>query len=104
VSPGYFELDSIVQITKTIKEVQEAFNSALQIRGFLFAQSEPTNNTKISLQVLRQTYTGNVLNTVIPKNTEMRDAHMSKQDIFTYAPLSKSALAYQKLIHELFQL
>jgi len=104
VSPGYFELDSIVQITKTVKEVQEVFNSNLRIRGFLFAQSEPTNNTKLSLQILRQSYTDTVLNTVIPKNTEMRDAHMDKKDIFTYSPSSKSAQAYQKLIHELFDL
>ncbi|OUD01863.1 ParA family protein [Streptomyces swartbergensis] len=29
VSPGYFELDSIVQITKTIREVRGLFNAAL---------------------------------------------------------------------------
>jgi chromosome partitioning protein len=45
-----------------------------------------------------------VLNTVIPRNTDMRDAHMNRQDIFAYAAQSKSALAYEKLIHELFQL
>jgi len=102
VSPGYFELDSTIQISKTVKEVQEFFNPALSILGFLFTMSEPTVNTKTSLQLLRQTYTDNVFNTVIPRNTDIRDAHMSKQDVFAYAPYSKSALAYQKLIHELF--
>jgi len=53
---------------------------------------------------LRQTYTDNVLNTIIPRNTDVRDAHMNKRDIFAYAPRSKSALAYQKLITELFRL
>src|SRR5436189_263606 len=33
VSPGYFELDSIVQISKTIQEVREFFNPAIQIAG-----------------------------------------------------------------------
>ena len=44
VSPGYFELDSIVQISKTINEVQEYFNPAIQIAGFLFTMADPTIN------------------------------------------------------------
>ncbi len=104
VSPGYFELDSTVQIGKTITEVQGFFNPALHLLGFLFTMSEPTTNSKQSLQTLRQTYTENVLQTVIPRNTDIKDAHASKQDIFTYAPQAKAALAYQKLIRELFHL
>jgi chromosome partitioning protein len=104
VSPGYFELDSIVQISKTVKEVQDYFNPGLQILGFLFTMSDPTVNTTTSLQILRQTYTDHVVKTVIPRNTDIRDAHMNKKDIFAYSPKAKSALAYQKLIHELFGL
>jgi chromosome partitioning protein len=36
VSPGYFELDSIVQISKTISEVRAVFNPQLELAGFLF--------------------------------------------------------------------
>jgi len=104
VSPGYFELDSIVQIGKTVQEVQEFFNPALALRGFLFAMSDPTINTRTSLQVLRQTYTGSVLKTIIPRNVDIKDAHFQKQDIFAYNPKAKVALAYQKLIRELFNL
>ena len=64
--------------------------------------SEPTINTTASLQVLRQTYTGKVLQTVIPRNTDLRDAHFQKQDIFSYNSRAKAALAYDKLIRELF--
>jgi chromosome partitioning protein len=102
VAPGYFELDSIVQITKTIKEVQGYFNPALQIMGFAFTMSDPTINTSTSLQILRQTYRDFVLKTVIPRNVDIRDAHMNKQDIFAFSPKSKAAQAYQKLIFELF--
>lgn len=104
VSPGYFELDSIVQITKTVKEVQEYFNPSLQILGFLFTMSDPTVNTRTSLQLLRQAYTGSVIGTVIPRNVDIKDAHFNKKDIFTHNPKAKSALAYQKLIKELFNL
>lgn len=104
VSPGYFELDSIVQISKTIKEVKEYFNSNLELAGFLFTMSDPTVNSKTSLQILRQTYTGSVFNTVIPRNTDLRDAHFEKKDIFSFNPNAASAQAYEKLINELFQL
>jgi chromosome partitioning protein len=102
VSPGYFELDSIVQISKTLQEVREYFNANLELMGFLFTMSDPTINTSTSLQILRQTYTDKVLKTIIPRNTDLRDAHFQKQDIFGFNAKSKSALAYNKLIQELF--
>ncbi len=104
VSPGFFELDSIVQITKTVRRVQEVFNPSFDVLGFLFTMSDTTINTSTSLQLLRQTYTGSVLQTVIPRNTDIRDAHMSHQDIFAFNSRAKVALAYQKLINELFNI
>ena len=93
VSPGYFELDSLVQITKTIKEVRELYNSELKLRGYLFCMSDPTVNARESLKILRQTYTDKVLNTVIPRNTDIRDAHFNKVDIYSFNPKSSSASA-----------
>jgi chromosome partitioning protein len=104
VSPGYFELDSIVQISKTINEVQGVFNPQLGLLGFLFTMSDPTVNTRTSLQILRQTYTGKVFNTVIPRTVDIRDAHFNKQDIIGYNKNASAAHAYNKLIAELFQL
>ncbi len=104
VSPGYFELDSIVQISHSINEVRSLFNPGLHLAGFLFTMSDPTINTATSLRLLRQTYTGQVLATVIPRNTDIRDAHMNKQDIFAFSPHAKAAHAYNKLISELFAL
>lgn len=104
VSPGYFELDSIVQISKTIGNVKELFNPDLELAGFLFTMSDPTVNSKTSLQIPRQTYTGNVFNTVIPRNTDLRDAHFQKTDIFSYNPAAAAAQAYDKLISEFFKL
>src|SRR6266705_2918599 len=102
VSPGYFELDSIKQISKTLGDVKTFFNTGLSMMGYLFTMSDPTINTSTSLQIMRQTYTDAVIKTVIPRNTDIRDAHMNKQDIFSFNPQAKSALAYEKLIQELF--
>lgn len=102
VSPGYFELDSIVQISKTIAEVQRHFNPALRLRGLLFTMSDPTINTMNSLNILRKMYATQLLQTIIPRNTDLRDAHFAKQDIFAYNPAAKGSLAYARLIEELY--
>jgi chromosome partitioning protein len=104
VSPGYFELDSIVQISKTIEEVRAVFNPQLELAGFLFTMADPTINSETSLKLLRQSYTQRVLTTIIPRNTDIRDAHFNKQDIFTFNPRAKAAQAYDRLIGELFDL
>jgi chromosome partitioning protein len=104
VSPGYFELDSIVQISKTISEVREFFNPQLELLGFLFTMSDPTVNTVSSLRLLRQTYGDKVLKTIIPRNVDIRDAHFNKLDIFGFNANAKAAVAYGRLITELFNL
>jgi chromosome partitioning protein len=102
VSPGYFELDSIVQISKTIANVKEFFNPHLQMLGFLFNLSDNTINTRTSLQLLRQTYTDAVLHTIIPRSVDIKDASMNHTDIFGYNPESNAAKAYARLLEEVF--
>lgn len=102
ISPGYFELESTIQISKTIKEVQDYFNPALKLRGFLFTMSDPTLNSRTSLKLLRQTYPEHVLQTVIPRNVELKNAVFNKRDVFAFSPHSKAAAAYQQLIEEVF--
>lgn len=101
IAPGYFELDSIVQISKTIEEVQEHFNPDLRLLGLLFTMSDPTVNSKASISILRETYPQQLFTSIIPRNTDIRDAHFSKQDIFSFNPRSPSAEAYGRLLDEL---
>lgn len=89
VSPGYFELDSIIQIQKTLEQVRDNFNPGVELFGFLFAISEPTVNTKTSLQILRQTYAGKVFNAVMPRNVEIKDAHFNRKTSSRSTPMRK---------------
>jgi chromosome partitioning protein len=102
ISPGYFELESVLQIMKTINEVQINFNADLKIRGLLFALSDSTVNSKTSLKVLRQAYPEYVLNTVVPRNVALKDASMNQQDIYGYDPDSTGAQAYNNVVEEIF--
>src|SRR5207248_9151673 len=79
VAPGYFELDSLVQIGKTIEEVKEYYNPRLQQLGFLFTMSDQTINTCTSRQVLRQTHTDKVVKTIIPRNVELKYSHIDNR-------------------------
>lgn len=102
VSPGRFEMVSSIQLLKTVKKVRELFNPQLKFKGFIFVMSDPTINSKESLKVLRQTYPDNVFKAIIPKNTDLRDSFFKNSNIFDYRPKSISAIAYTKLIKELF--
>lgn len=102
ISPGYFELESINQINKTIYEVQQNFNPYLKIRGYLFSMADNTVNSKTSLRVLRQTFPEYTLKNIVPRNVDLKDASMNKQDVFAYNSKSVGAQAFQRVIEEVF--
>ena len=102
VEPGYFELDSLVQLTKTLSEVREYYQHNLRLLGYLYNKADPTINSQTSLQLLRKTYQEKVIDTIIPRNVALKDASFNKRDIFSYEPQSKGAAAYQRVIESLF--
>lgn len=102
LSPGYFELDSIVQLNRTISMVQGDFNYNLKLLGYLFTMSDPTRNSAVSLELIRENFTDALLKTIIPRNTDLRDAHFHHTDIFDHNPKAKGAQAYKRLIEEVF--
>lgn len=104
VSPGYFELDSINQIQKSLTEVQGYYNHPIELLGYLFTMKDTTINSATSLNIMREAYPSKVFDAVIPRNTDLRDAHFERIDIFSYKPTAPSAGAYRKLIKEVFKL
>lgn len=102
VEPGYFELDSITQIIRTIKTVQSEFNPNLVLRGILLNKSDTTIATTESVTMLKQMYPELLLPTIIPRNTDVKNAHYRKEDIFTYNAKASAAIAYEKLVQEVF--
>ena len=102
VAPGYFELDSLVQINKTIQEARELYNPELEVLGYLFNMADRTTNSRTSLRLLRQTYGNGVFQTLIPKNVDMKNAHFNKTDIYQFREQAPAAQAFGKLIDEIF--
>jgi len=102
VSPGYFEVEAIDQIAETIRETKTDYNPQLELIGLLFTMTDQTINTSTSLSILKQMYPSILLPRHIPRNTDIRDAHYNHQDIFSFNPKAYAAIAYEKLIDELF--
>jgi chromosome partitioning protein len=102
VEPGYFELDSIVQLLRTLTRVQKNYNPTVELQGILLTKSDPTNSTKFALNVLREKYGELLFRTIIPRNTSVKEAHIKKTDIFGYDEKAYAAIAYAKLVAEIF--
>jgi chromosome partitioning protein len=102
VEPGYFELDSISQLSKTLEEVQDYFHPTLDLLGILFTKADSTINSRKSLEILRKTYKEKIFDTIIPRAVALKTSSFKKKDIFSSDPKSKGALAYQRLIKEIF--
>lgn len=104
VSLGYFELDSIGQISDTINATRQAYNPHLRLRGLLFTMADSTMNSTNTYAVLKRLYGEGLLQTIIPRNTDLRDAHFNKVDIFGYNPAARGTVAYSRLLEELYRL
>ena len=104
VAPGYFELDSISQIQKSLVEVRGYYNHPIELLGYLYTMKDTTINSQTSLTIMRETYPDKVFDAIVPRNTDLRDAHFERKDIFAYKPTAPSAGAYRKLIKEVFKL
>ncbi|MCB2160510.1 ParA family protein [bacterium] len=102
IEPGYFELDSIAQLNKTLADIKGLYHPQLQLLGYLFTKADPTVNSRTSLQVLRDTFGDQVFDTIIPRNVALKDASFKRQDIFSFDPDCKGAKAYLRLIEEVF--
>lgn len=98
VSPGVFEIKAIIQINNTVELVRDNFNQDLRVGGYLLTMTDSTIATRDTKSVVREYYPTLLYKVEIPRNTDIRDAHMRGQDIFEFNPKAKVAEAYTKFI------
>lgn len=101
VSTGFFALSGLVQLHETIQMIRQTqLNPGLTITGVLCTFSERTNVSRDVEQQLREYFGDQVLQTTIPKNISLEEAHSHHTHIFEYAPRSQGAEAYRNLVKE----
>ena len=71
IEPGYFELESIAQLNKTMAEVRELYHSDLDLLGYMFTKADSTVNSRTSLKVLRETFADKVFNTMLSTQEQL---------------------------------
>lgn len=101
VSTSVFALKGISQLENTIEDVREHLdNPALHVSGVLCTIYDHTNVAGDVVESIRERFKEKAFEVIVPKNIKLEEAHSRAESIFTYAPDSKGAMAYTKLVEE----
>ena len=100
VSPSVFSLAGLLQLTKTVEQVQRRIQPQLRISGIVLTLIDRTNVTKDAERLLDQRFGDTVLKTRIRRTVKLEEAHSRGEDVFTYAPDSTGAQDYAQLVEE----
>lgn len=101
VSVSVFALKGIVQLERTIEQVQRRLHREdLRILGVLCTMHDHTNVAVDIEAAIRDRFGTLTFETVIPKNVRLEEAHSRAQSIFSHAPNSTGAQAYAKFTEE----
>ena len=101
VSTSIFALRGISRLQSTIDMVKQRLNRAdLSIAGILCTMYDHTNVAIDVHKLIRHHFGELTFKTVIPKNVKLEEAHSRAESVFGYAPHSKGAEAYARLVQE----
>lgn len=98
----YYALEGLHQVLNTISIVQEGLNPALSVEGIVFTMYDGRN--KLSQQVVesvKQNFSGNIYDTLIPRNVRLAEAPSHGVPITEYESSSTGAESYRRLAAEL---
>lgn len=99
-----FSLQGVSQLYETINTVKKYTNDALKVRGFLLTRfSDRATLSKNIAEVLANAakdFNTKLFKTKIRESIAVKEAQISKQSIFEYAPKSNPAKDYNAFIDE----
>jgi len=98
----YFALEGVSELLETMEKVREAFNPSLRIEGVLLTMVD--DRTVLSRQVaqdLRNFFSKDVFETVIPRNIRLAEAPSHGKPIILYDLQSRGAEGYIRLAKEI---
>ncbi len=101
VGCGVFALQGIAKLEETIADVRTHLaRPDLNIMGVVVTLYDHTNVARDIQAALQERFGAKLFDAIIPKNVRIEEAHSRAQSIFTWAPESKGAEAYQQLVTE----
>ncbi|MTH78289.1 ParA family protein [Paracoccus aestuariivivens] len=97
----FYALEGLSQLLMTVREVRQAANPDLRIEGVLLTMSDNRNNLSQQVEAdARNTLSGLVYNTVIPRNVRLSEAPSHAMPVLQYDSNSKGSIAYRELAKE----
>jgi chromosome partitioning protein len=104
ITPSPWALEGVEDFLDTFKGVKEMFNEGLKILGVLITlyDSRTTLARDASLKI-KEMFGNLVFNEVIHRNIRLEESPAFKEDIFSFAPDSKGAFSYEKIIEEVIE-
>lgn len=98
----FFALEGISQLLDTVERIREAFDHPIKLEGVLLTMfDDRTNLTRQVANDLKEFFTDDVFQTVIPRSVRLAEAPSHGQPVLTYDLRSKGAESYIQLAKEL---
>jgi len=97
----YLALEGLTRLLRTIEAICQGANPHLDILGILMTMYDGrTNLSRDVVEETRRHFRPDVFRTVIPRNIRLSEAPSFGEDILSYSPYCRGALAYQALAEE----
>lgn len=98
----FFALEGISQLLETVERIRDSFHHNLKIEGILLTMyDDRTNLTKQVANDLKEFFSDDVFDTVIPRSIRLAEAPSYGKPILAYDVSSKGAESYIKLAKEI---
>lgn len=97
----FYALEGLVQLLKTIRRVRDRLNQRLEVEGIVLTMFD--GRTSLAGQVkaeVHRYFSGQIFQTVIPRNVRLSEAPSHGKPILLYDLRSSGALAYLELTKE----
>ena len=100
----FYALEGLAQLMQTVEMVRSSLNDKLYLLGLLMTMYD--GRTNLSIQVteeVKKYFSGQVFQTIIPRNVRLGEAPSHGEPITIYDPHSKGAEVYKKLAKEVIR-
>lgn len=98
----FFALEGLSQLLDTVDRIREAFDTKLTIEGVLLTMyDDRTNLTRQIADDIREFFSDEVFNTVIPRSIRLAEAPSHGKSILSYDVRSRGAESYIQLAKEI---
>lgn len=97
----FYALEGLAQLMQTVEMVRGRLNNKLRLLGLLMTMYD--GRTNLSIQVteeVKKYFSGQVFQTIIPRNVRLGEAPSHGEPITVYDPNSKGSDVYRKLAEE----